>query len=217
MTDHKITEAKSTDLKPDQANANKHDKRGTAMIESSMRQDGFRFAGTVDKNDRIIHGNNRHEVATDVGLDDVVILDADPSKQYYLRFNDLDLTDPDNPARLLAYQANRSAQLSITWNPEQIFEDVQAGIDVQRYFYDDEIADIIAEIAGGDSSDDGTKGPKPVTETEAEHQYNIEPGQVWELGSHELLVGDSDKDWASACLAWFKLYTGINPTLTESD
>jgi DNA modification methylase len=158
------------------------------MVESSIRKRGFRFAGTLDKNRRIVHGNNRHERATDIGLDEVVIVKADPGKQYYLQFDDLDLTDPDNPARELAYQANRSAQVSIDFDPEQILADINAGVDLGQFWSGDELDAILGDLAGG-----GTEGDtEPQTDKAAElaKEWGTAVGQVWELGPHRLAVGD---------------------------
>lgn len=144
----KVTEVKASDLIPDDANANRHTERGIKMVEASLRKRGFRFAGTLDKNNRIVHGNNRHEQATNIGLDNVVIIEAESDKQYYLRFNDLDLADPDNPARELAYQANRSAQVSIDFEPERILADLNSGLDIAQFFSDNEVSNLLEQLYG---------------------------------------------------------------------
>lgn len=155
----KITRAKTTDLQPDLINANRHTGRGVKMVHDSIEVDGFRFAGTVDKNNRIVHGNNRHEQATDVGLDDVIIIDADPHKQYYLRFADLDLTDPDNRARILAYQANRSAQVSIDFDSERVLADLNAGVDLGQFWSENEISKILEQLYGSREPTEAANNP----------------------------------------------------------
>lgn len=167
----KVTEVKATDLIPDTENANAHTERGIAMVEESLRKRGFRFAGTLDKNNRLVHGNNRHERALDIGLEDAVIIEAEPDKQYYLKFDDLDLTDPDNPARELAYLANRSADVSIDFDPERVTADRNAGLDLSGMFTDDELdaleeeallaAELAAAMTGeGDKWPDRNMGDK---------------------------------------------------------
>ncbi len=143
---NEIKEVKAADLTPDIANANRHTARGEDMVSKSITKHGFRFAGTLDKDNRIVHGNNRHEQAGAIGLEDVVIVEADPNKQYYLKFNDLDLADGDNPAREIAYLANRTAQVSIEFDPAMMLADINAGVDLSGMFFETEIEELMAKL-----------------------------------------------------------------------
>lgn len=115
-----ILRARARDLKPNPNNDNLSTERGSYMLGRSIEKHGFRFAGTLDRNRTIVHGNHRHERAGEAGLEEVVIIKADPNKQYFLQFDDLDLSDPTNAATEVAHVANRVAAVSINLDEERI-------------------------------------------------------------------------------------------------
>lgn len=82
------------------------------MTETSVRKFGSRLAGVVDRHGVIVDGNERSEVYAEVGLNDVQIVKGDPSKPLFVQYDDLDLSDPDNPARELQVALHRSAVTS---------------------------------------------------------------------------------------------------------
>ena len=140
MTDN----VKISDIKFDRANANKGTERGRYAIEASMREFGFADAGTLDKNNAIIGGNKRTEVAGEIGMDDAIVIDVDGTKPVFIRRNDLDLfSTEDDRARRLAYALNRSQQLSLDWDAEQVLADLNAGVDLSALFFDFELDKIL--------------------------------------------------------------------------
>ena len=149
MTDN----VKISDIKFDRANANKGTERGRYAIEASMREFGFADAGTLDKNNAIIGGNKRTEVAGEIGMDDAIVIDVDGTKPVFIRRNDLDLfSTEDDRARRLAYALNRSQQLSLDWDAEQVLADLNAGVDLSALWKQDELDELIAQVdEAGDS------------------------------------------------------------------
>ena len=152
-----MSKAKSAVI-PDDHNANTHTERGRRLVGGSVRKHGFRFAGAVDRNRKIIDGNLRHEEAEAAGLDEVVIIEADPTKQYYLKFDDLDLDDPTNPARELAYQANQAGRVSVEFSPDQVLDDLEAGVDLSEIFGADELGGFREQAALGAELDEMLSG-----------------------------------------------------------
>ena len=146
-------DVKISDIKFDRTNANKGTERGRYAIEASMREFGFADAGTLDKNNVIIGGNKRTEVAGEIGMDDAIIVDVDGTKPVFIRRSDLDLySTDDDRARRLAYALNRSQQLSLDWDAEQVLADLNAGVDLSALFRQDELAELIAQVdEAGDS------------------------------------------------------------------
>lgn len=83
--------ARISDLTPDHANANKGTERGRYALEASLRQYGAGRSILLDKNGRIIAGNKTAEVAADVGLDDVLIVQTDGKQIVAVQRTDLDI------------------------------------------------------------------------------------------------------------------------------
>ncbi len=133
MTDKR----KISDLIPDHANANKGTERGRYALEASLRQYGAGRSILLDKNGRIIAGNKTAEVAADVGLDDVLIVQTDGTKIVAVQRTDLDIDSPEG--RGLAYADNRVGELSLSWDAEQVLADLNAGMDLSGLFFDFEI------------------------------------------------------------------------------
>ena len=139
MTDKR----KLSDLIPDRANANKGTERGRYALEASLRQFGAGRSILLDKNGRIIAGNKTAEVAADVGLDDVVIVQTDGKQIVAVQRTDLDI-DSD-AGRGLAYADNRVGELDLDFDVAQIVADIDAGIDLSPFWFENEISALIDE------------------------------------------------------------------------
>jgi hypothetical protein len=144
--------AKIGELTPDTRNANKGTVRGLALLDKSLRQYGAGRSILVDKHGRVIAGNKTLERYADIGLDDVLVVETDGRQLVAVQRTDLDLeTDPK--ARELAYSDNRSGELDLDWDVEQIAADLEAGVDLAGLWSDGELASLISAQAGGDWAD----------------------------------------------------------------
>ncbi|MCA9368324.1 hypothetical protein KC887_08805, partial [Candidatus Kaiserbacteria bacterium] len=114
-----IKRIKASELTPDSHNANRGTERGRYALEASLRQYGAGRSILVDKHGRIIAGNKTLETATDVGLDDVIVVQTDGKQIVAVQRMDLDLAQ-DDTARMLAYADNRVGQLDLDFDPEVI-------------------------------------------------------------------------------------------------
>lgn len=141
---------KISELIPDHANANKGTERGRYALEASLRQYGAGRSILLDKNGRIIAGNKTAEVAADVGLDDVLIVQTDGKQIVAVQRTDLDIDSPEG--RGLAYADNRVGQLSLDWDAEQVLADLNAGMDLSALWRQDELDELIAGMDGEDES-----------------------------------------------------------------
>jgi hypothetical protein len=146
-----VKKVKLSDIEPDLLNANRHTERGNVMLRQSMEQFGFAEAGTLDKHNRIIGGNHRTEVSADVlAADEAIIIEVDGHQPVFIKRNDLDLSTDEG--RQLSYYLNRSAQVSIDFDPERILADIEAGVELGDLFREDEIDNILADIRSPDFS-----------------------------------------------------------------
>lgn len=151
--------ASLSDIKFQDRNPNTGTNRGSQIIEQSIQEFGFADAGTLDKNNTIIGGNQRTAAAQKLGMDGAVIIDVDGTKPVFIRRLDLDLNDPDNDkAKRLAYALNRSQELSLHWDSSILAQDAEQGIDLSSYFLSEELA----ELTKSKGDDDGSlKGFEP--------------------------------------------------------
>lgn len=88
-------------------------------------------------------GNKTAEVAADIGLDDVLIVQTDGRQLVAVQRTDLDIDSPEG--RGLAYADNRVGELDLDWQVERILLDVSAGVDLSSLWYDFEIAKLTGE------------------------------------------------------------------------
>ena len=125
-----IKEAKLSDLVFDDKNFNKHTEYGMSLIEKSIRNNGAGRSILIDKNNRIIAGNGVTEIAGQIGLDDVQIVETDGTKIIAVKRTDIDLDSKQGREMALADNATGAADLQ--WDAETIAEiesefDIDAG------------------------------------------------------------------------------------------
>lgn len=124
-------------LTPDPRNANRGTERGRYMVARSHEKFGAARSGVIDRNGVIIAGNKSAEAQAELGMDRVIVVETDGSMPVYVRRSDLDIDDPK--ARELAYADNRTSEVDLQWDAEQIARDQLDGIDVSDFFRQDEI------------------------------------------------------------------------------
>ena len=140
-----IKRIKASELTPDSHNANRGTERGRYALEASLRQYGAGRSILVDKHGRIIAGNKTLETATDVGLDDVIVVQTDGKQIVAVQRMDLDLAQ-DDTARMLAYADNRVGQLDLDFDPEVIAADIAAGLPLDELWQDWELSELGAVV-----------------------------------------------------------------------
>ena len=141
-----VESRKLHELTPDHANANKGTERGRYALETSLRQYGAGRSILLDKNGRIIAGNKTAEVAADVGMEDVIVVQTDGKQIVAVQRTDLDIDS--EAGRGLAYADNRVGELSLEWDAEQVLADLNAGVDLSALWREDELKELIAGLDG---------------------------------------------------------------------
>ena len=127
-----IKEAKLSDLVFDDKNFNKHTEYGMSLIEKSIRNNGAGRSILIDKNNRIIAGNGVTEIAGQIGLDDVQIVETDGTKIIAVKRTDIDLDSKQGREMALADNATASADLA--WDEEQIqFAEEEFGVVAEEW------------------------------------------------------------------------------------
>lgn len=137
---------KLSDLKPDQHNANKGTERGRSLLEKSLHQYGAGRSILLDKNGRIIAGNKTAQTAGEIGIDDVIIVRTDGKKLVAVLREDLDLSDDDSGARMMAYADNRVGAVDLEWDAGALLADLGAGFPLEDFWFEDELTSLFAAI-----------------------------------------------------------------------
>lgn len=155
----------------------RHNDQAVAAVAESIRRFGFRQPIVVDRKGVIICGHVRYRAAGELGLEQVPVHVA------------RDLTADQIRAYRIA--DNKTAELA-EWNLELLsaeLGDLQgAGIDWSLLGFDEEELGRLLDPGVKEGLTDPDDIPAPPDEA------TTKPGDLWILGEHRLLCGDSSKD-----------------------
>lgn len=183
-----MAKRKATDYQPDPSNANIGTERGLRALDDSLAKYGAGRSILVDKNGYVIAGNKTLERAVDLGIENVIEVETDGHELVAVRRTDLDLLS-DPKARELAYADNRISEIDLAWNAEQLLADLNTGVDLSQFWRDDELAELLASILPQDvPTDPGAQMDKAA---ELQQKWQVKRGDLWTIGEHRLLCGDS--------------------------
>ena len=179
-----MKKVKISDLIPDNVNANRGTKRGSGMLERSLRQYGAGRSVLVDSSGRIIAGNKTVEAAGSIGLEDAVVVETDGTKVVVVKRTDITLDSPQG--RGLAIADNRVGEVNLDWDLEAL-EKIGEELDLGEFFFADELPDL--DFDGLEYEDEPTGDADAVPEVE--NVPTSKRGDLWKRGEHRVLCGDS--------------------------
>jgi DNA modification methylase len=178
----KIEQIPTDKLIPYARNAKRHDAAQVSKLAGSIREFGFNNPVLIDKDNGIVAGHGRVMAAQKLELKTVPCIRLGH------------LTDTQRRAYILA--DNRLAEVNSGWDEELLkleIKDIDWG----------ELKEISIDDFQFGEIDFGEEEEEPVSDADAEPQidkaeelrakWGVEPGQLWELGDHRLLCGDSTK------------------------
>jgi DNA modification methylase len=165
------------DLKSDHKNARRRTDRSASLIAESLKRFGAARSIVIDEDGRILAGNGTVEGARKAGIDKLRIIEAEGDELIAVRR--AGLTEDQKVG--LALADNRSSDLS-EWDNEMLRQ-LSEEHDLTPWFEDGELlAEVLEPEEGLTDADDVPEPPEePVTKT----------GDLWILGNHRLLCGDS--------------------------
>jgi DNA modification methylase len=167
------------DVHLDPANARRHNKRSQEAVKASLASNGQLKPIVVQADGMIVRaGNGTVEAARSLGWTHIAAVVVDRSTADMVAF---------------AIQDNRSAELS-AWDDTtltRLLDALKEDHDVRALGFTSEE---LRRLAGGDALDGGTWAERPVIDLP--DTATATAGEVWQLGQHRLLCGDS-KDSAS--------------------
>ncbi len=176
-----VQQMKVADLQPYANNSNTHSDWQIKKIADSIREFGFTNPVLATKDKTIIAGHGRVLAAMQVGLDSVpvITLDMTPEK-----------------ARAYVIADNQLAKLA-QWDHKILAAEI---VELQNFDYDidvlgfddKELAHIrnLVPDVGWPGHTQGNTDPDEVPDV-GKNKFEVERGQIWQLGEHRLLCGDS--------------------------
>ena len=190
------------DLRPDPVNRRTHTPRNIGLITDALHQVGAARSIVIDEDDVVLAGNGVIEAAADAGITKLRVIEADGQEIIAVRRRNL---TPEQKRQLAMYD-NRAGELAL-WNIPQIQADLEAGLDLTPFFRDDELQALFAQVDGG-----LTGGRTDPDDVPAERPTGIQRGDLFELGRHRLLCGDSTTPGDVA-----RLLGDVTPVLMVTD
>lgn len=162
-------------LIPYARNSRTHSDAQVAQIAASIREFGWTNPVLVDGSNGIIAGHGRVLAARKLGFDQVPVIEL------------AHLTESQKRAYVLA--DNKLAE-NAGWDDELLRIELEAlqaaGFDLSLTgFADDELAALMAELAGNEGLTDDDAVPEVTDDPVSQ------PGDMWLLGEHRLLCGDA--------------------------
>lgn len=160
-----IIQRKVSELVPYSKNAKKHDKTQIANVAESIKQYGFVQPLVIDKDSVIVIGHCRALAAKKLGIDTVPCVCVD------------DLTPEQvNALRLVDNKSNES-----DWDMD-LLSDELAELDLSAFDFDWGLPEEEPEV---------TEDEAPAVDEE--NEPISQRGDIWRLGRHRLMCGDSTK------------------------
>jgi DNA modification methylase len=178
---------------PDPNNINKHTQRGGGLLENSLRKRGaFRSIASAGKDAEkpvVYAGNYTLEKAIDAGFTEVVNVHVTGNQLVNVVRDDL--APGSAEAIALGLEDNEIGKQS--YNPDlDILAAVMADPAMQTLKDEDRI---LAGLVEGMGLPKETKDAEPQIDRAAEllDKWQVKPGDLWQIGAHRLLCGDSTK------------------------
>jgi len=171
------------------------------MVSDALREVGAARSIVIDEDNVILAGNGVTEAAAEAGITRVRVIEASGDELIAVRRSGL------TPAqkRALAIYDNRTGELA-TWDFDQLKADVDAGLSLQPFWTEEETAALLAKHF---PPAEGLTDPDAVPD---ERATDIVPGDLFELGRHRLICGDS-----TDALVVDKVLAGVKPHLMVTD
>ncbi|MGB9402874.1 MAG: hypothetical protein WCA98_05000 [Candidatus Acidiferrales bacterium] len=168
----------------DEKNANRGTKRGRELLEESLEKYGAGRSVVVDRHDRVIAGNKTIGAAVAAGMKSIAAIETDGSSLVAVQRGDLDLKR-DKKASELAIAYNRVDEVDLEWNPAVL---ASLELDLTQFWNENELNALLKEFQSNELS-----APEPKLDRAAELQkkWKTKRGQIWRIGNHRLMCGDS--------------------------
>jgi DNA modification methylase len=159
-------------------------------MEKSFSELGAGRSILVDKNGNIIAGNKSQKAAKAAGIKKVRIIETTGDELVAVKRTDIDIDSAEG--RKMALLDNLTTQVNLAWDPSEInaVSSEIEGFDPSDYGFDP------SQYATGPAADpnEADKVKEDDFDPDAEHYEPVtRQGDIWLLGNHRLMCGDSTK------------------------
>ena len=172
------------ELVQDQHNFNKGTAEGEKLMQKSLTELGAGRSILIDKDGNIIAGNKTQKAAIAAGIQKVRVIESDGSELIAVKRTDLSIDS--KKGRELALADNVTTQVNLAWDAVEL-ESVaaQEGIDLEGWGVPkDVLKEPVEEVEVEEDDFDEEKDPVATI---------CQEGDIWQLGEHRLMCGDSTK------------------------
>ena len=172
------------DLTPDAHNFNQGTDEGRQLMQRSLTELGAGRSILVDRNGNVIAGNKTQEAAIKAGIRKVRVIETDGTELVAVKRTDIDIDSAKG--RELALVDNLATQINLQWD--------EAELEAMSEQFDDFNPDewgLELDIAG--PAEEETTEEDDFDEEKDPVETICQPGDLWQMGDHRLLCGDSTK------------------------
>lgn len=147
----------------------RNNKAAIPVVKKSIQEFGFKVPIIIDNNNVIVCGHTRYMAAQELGMETIPCVRAD------------DLT----PEQIKAFRiADNKAAEESTWDMEKLLQELEGiqELDMSMFGFDDSSIDDVQVVEDDFSEEELPEEPKS------------KRGELYQLGNHRLLCGDSTSE-----------------------
>ena len=183
MTEDKIIDIE--DLTPDAHNFNQGTDEGRQLMQRSLTELGAGRSILVDRNGNVIAGNKTQEAAIKAGIRKVRVIETDGTELVAVKRTDIDIDSAKG--RELALVDNLATQINLEWDQAELEAIDVEGFDPYEWGWEP------PEMGDNDEQGQGEQPEAKEDDFDPDevHETKVKRGDVWQLGEHRLMCGDS--------------------------
>lgn len=194
-----IKQIKTEDLVQDGRNFNKGTAKGERLMTKSLKELGAGRGILVDKNGNIIAGNKTQLAAIKAGIKKAVVVQTEGDALVVTQRTDIDINT--KKGRELALADNATTEANLCWDIDEIQQAcTDFGLDMDEWGID----------IDGLGIQESTEEPVPDDDNFNPDSAKVKAGRckagdIWVLGEHRLMCGDSTSREDIQALRWGNL------------
>ena len=174
------------ELVQDEHNFNKGTDEGGKLMERSFKEMGAGRSVLIDKHGKIIAGNKSQKAAIAAGIKRVRVIETTGDELIAVKRTDVELESEQG--RKMALLDNLTTQVNLAWDETElqtITGEIE-GFDPGDYGFD------VGDLAVGDP-DEADKVEEDDFDPDEHYEPKTKTGDIFQLGDHRLMCGDSTK------------------------